>query len=982
MRALEAAIPISLVPVHTRVPGRARLRVGGLRGSPQLARHLWMGLSSDPRINWVRASELTGNLTVEFDRSLGLGALNAVIRAVLRGEVAHAATGGHHWHASPPQEVVRRLDTHANSGLTQESAEHHLHTHGRNVVKIAAPRSALNIFAAQFTSLPVAVLAGAAVLSICTGVIFEAVAIGTVLAVNGLIGLLTEAHAETTLRSLKSSGPAHARVIRGGATRRVPAAHVVPGDMLVLRRGTLIAADARVISDQNLSVTEAMLTGESVPVTKTADALHAVSTPLAEHRNMVYRGTIVTSGSGTAVVVATGGQTEAGRVQRLVDASEPPETPTYQQLTRLGMRLAWVTGAASLVLFAIGRLHGFGMLHMLRSAVSLAVASVPEGLPMVATTTHAIGVNALRENEVFVRRLDAIETLASVNVVCFDKTGTLTENRMTVAELCSGGQRYVAGDERIRGTIEPAVRALLETGCLCSEAELSSREGAPALEGSSTEVALVRCAQRNGVAVEVVRREKPRLSLQQRTETNRFMITTHNDQGHVLIAMKGNPSDVLARCQYEATPVDRLRPLTPERRAAIEGHNATMASKGLRVLGFAHAYAEPDDVPASVDGKMVWLGAAGLHDPIRPSVHQLVRRLHRAGVRTIMLTGDQCSTAKAVAKDIGLAGGAALSVLEGTEISHLTDSALAREASNAHVFARITPGQKLMIVRALQDSGAIIAMVGDGINDSPALRAAHVGAAMGMNGDAAAREVADLFLHTEDLGRLALAVEQGRTTHANIRKSLRFILSTNSSEVMLMLAATALGLGEGLTPIQLLWINIVTDVLPGIGLAVEEADPLALEKGPASPELPLLGDSEIGVLLSEGATLAAGALLAGTYGAIRFGANSHQMRSMTFGSLVSAQLQHALACRAPGENIFQRTDLKSNPILTKILIGSFVLQAGAYFVAPLRRALGLAPIGFGAGVITAFSSVLPSLVTLWRCTGPQAQLDEKRIGAL
>jgi Ca2+-transporting ATPase len=337
-----------------------------------------------------------------------------------------------------------------------------------------------------------------------------------------------------------------------------------------------------------------------------------------------------------------------------------------------------------------------------------------------------------------------------------------------------------------------------------------------------------------------------------------------------------------------------------------------------------------------------------------------------------MLTGDQRRTAETVASDIGIAHAEPLRIVEGSEIEQLSGPALVQAAKHAHVFARITPGQKLKIVRALQEAGAVIAMIGDGINDSPALRAAHVGVAMGLNGDAAAREVADLFLHTEDLGRLAQAIEQGRTTHANIRKSLRFILSTNSSEILLMLATTALGLGEGLTPMQLLWINIISDVFPGIGLAIEEADPRALERPPPPPDLPILGEGDIGVLLTEGATLTAGALLAAGYGAYRFGANSHEMRSMVFGSLVAAQLQHAIACRTPGENPFQRTDLHANPMLRNILLGSFALQGGAYFIPPLRRALGLASIGITGAVVTAITSILPSLITLWRTSNEPA----------
>jgi len=902
--------------------------------------------------------------------------LNDLVRATLQRQVARAHAEEDYWHAWRRSEVIERVGTDPAAGLTNSAVVRRRQRHGGNVIKTIAPRSAFGIFAGQFASLPVAVLAGAAVLSLGTGVLFEAVAIGAVLIINGLIGFFTEAHAEATLRSLKTSGPTHARIIRDGVVQRLPADQLVPGDVLLLRRGTLIAADARVLSDQNLAVTEAMLTGESVPVLKRADALYPLDAPLGERRNMVYRGTIVTSGSGTAVVVATGPRTEAGRVQRLVDASESPETPTYRQLAQLGMRLAWLTGAASLLLFAMGRLRGFGMLHMLRSAVSLAVASVPEGLPMVATTTHAIGVNALREHEIFARRLDAIETLASVNIVCFDKTGTLTENKMSVAEIFSaaGSQRTVS-DQPLCGNLESTARALLEVSCLCSEVEVNARNGERHLEGSSTEVALVSCAERNGIDLDALRRAKPRLSLQQRTDTYRFMVTTHADDGQLLIAMKGSPSDVLGRCQYEAMSADGYRPLTPERRAAIATQNEVLAGKGLRVLGFAHAHAAGPDTSAVADSAMIWLGVGGLHDPIRPSAYCLMQRLHRAGIRTVMLTGDQRRTAETVAADVGITEKEPLRILEGPEIERLSGPALVQAVKRAHVFARITPGHKLKIVRALQEGGAVIAMIGDGINDSPALRAAHVGVAMGLNGDAAAREVADLFLHTEDLGRLAQAIEQGRTTHANIRKSLRFILSTNASEILLMLAATALGLGEGLTPMQLLWVNIISDVFPGIGLAVEESDPRVLERPPPPPDLPILGEFDIGVLLTEGATLSAGALLAAGYGAYRFGANSHHMRSMAFGSLVAAQLQHAIACRTPGENPFQRTDLKPNPLLRNILLGSFALQGGAYFIPALRRALGLAPIGVSGALVTAITSILPSLITLWRTSKEPAVRD-------
>jgi Ca2+-transporting ATPase len=960
-----------LEPRHVCVPGRVRLHVGGLKGAPpRLARVLEAKVLRHSRVRWAHASALTGNIIVTFDPALGNEAFLRVLAQLLRGE-ADAASKVAPWHARPSAAALEDFGgASAAGGLSVAAAERQRKRFGSNVAKVVHGRSGASIFAEQFKSLPVAVLAGAAVLSLATGVVFEAAAIALVLATNAIIGYVTESRAEAALRHLRSSGPTRARILREGAVAEVPAEEIVPGDVLVLRPGTLIAADARLFADQGLAVTEAMLTGESLPVTKEADLVLAPATPLAERRNMVYRGTVVTSGSGSAVAIATGAETEAGRVQRLVATSEPPATPTHQQLARLGKRLAWLTAAAGLALFVCGRWRGAGALQMLRSAVSLAVASVPEGLPMVATTTHAIGVGALRERHVHVRRLDAIETLAAVSVVCFDKTGTLTKNRMSLAELLIGDTTIVPGPTGLlpphSGSKCQALRMLLETGALCSEAELARADDG-GIEGSSTEVELLRCAILNGIDVAALRRAKPLHKLQQRTASYRFMVTMHRDGGSLLLAVKGDPKEILARCREELDEAGAPRELAPARRAAIEERNEAMASKGLRVLGFAQGHrAESAVDEADGASDMIWLGAAALQDPIRPDARELVDRLHRAGIRTMMLTGDQCRTARAVAEEVDLAEASALAIVDAQQVEELSAVELTATAHRTDVFARVTPAQKLKIVRALQASGAVVGMVGDGINDSPALRAAHVGLAMGINGDAAAREVADIFLDTEELAHLADAVEQGRTTHANIRKSLRFILSTNSSEVLLMLAASAFGLGEGLTPLQLLWINALTDVLPGIGLALEAPDPHALERGPPSPELPLLGERDVAALLGEGTTLAAGGLLAGLYAAARFGAGSAQMQSAIFGSLVGGQLLHALACRSPGENLLERSALKPNPTLTRILAGSFAAQAGAFLLPPLRRTLGLTALGLADALVVAAAGILPAVVTLSR----------------
>jgi P-type Ca2+ transporter type 2C len=952
-------------------PGRIRVYVDGLRRSPHVALMLESGLIAHPCVRYARASQLTGNVTVQFDKDLASDRILQRIGRLLRRKLVGCHRGAAiesncEWHKASAEEICSRFETDPARGLSQKTAQKRLAVVGPNALKPATERSAVQMLAAQFCTLPVAVLAGAAIVSLCTGAILEAVAITAVLGLNGTIGYLTDAYADATIRSLSASGFRSARVLRDGAVKNIPEPEVVPGDILLFRRNTVVAADARLVSAHGISVAESALTGESLPVSKAISPLDGERIPLSARTNMVYRGTLVTGGDGAAVVVATGGETEVGRVQRLVEASQPPETPTYRQLCVLGSRLAWLTGGASLLLFLFGAMRGLGLWHMMRSALSLAVASVPEGLPMVATTAHALGVNALRRRDIHVRRLDAIETLAAVDVICLDKTGTLTENRMSVAALLLGTRISPARQQAVppgvadtgRHREDQRLRKLLETACLCSDIELKGNGARPELEGSSTETALVEYAMDNGLDVIEARLLSPRIATHQRTEAYRFMATVHERPGGRLIAMKGNPVEVLARCSTEATRRGGRLPITPHRRAAIERLNSRMAGRGLRVLGFAFR-----DLPAgagfnSSEQAMTWVGAIGLADPIRPGLQAVVHRLHAAGIRTVMLTGDQCPTAQAVADEIRLAEHGHARLLDASDVEQLDTGELAQAAACVEAFARITPAQKLKIVQALQESGSVVAMIGDGINDSPALRASDVGLAMSLRGDAAAREVADVFLQTDQLACVVDAIERARTIRTNVRKSLRFLIGTNSSEVLLMLGAAAGGLGEALNPMQLLWINLITDVLPGIGLTFEASDPDAMRQPPESKERPLLGDKQIVMLLGDGASLGTGALAAGLYGAFRFGANSAGMQTLMFGSLVASQLQHTLTCRAmPG----QRRSPASNGLLMSILAGSFAVQGAAFLIPALRRALRLAPIGLGGWAAIALSGVVPLL---------------------
>ena len=973
-------IPISIVRLHTVVPGRARLKIGGLRGAPELAALLERGLTGFGGMHEVSASALTGNITLRYEPTTSLDRLIERIGGLLRGEITPAIGDPTErlWHASEAQTLASELGTSCSDGLSAARAQEELASVGPNAIPSPHQRSDLSILLGQFQSLPVALLAGVAVVSLATGTVLEAGAIMAVVALNAAIGFTTETRAERTIRSLGAPAALTARALRDGAEVDVPAETLVPGDVILLQRGTVVAADGRVISARALTVSEAALTGESLPVAKSAQALGARSVPLGDRVNMVYRGTIVTGGSGRAVVVATGAHTEVGRIQRLVGATMAPETPLQRQLGDLGEQLVWVTLAASGAVFGLGWVRGFALLQLVRSSLSVAVAAVPEGLPMVATTTLALGVEDLRRHDILVRRLEALETLAAVDVVCFDKTGTLTHGSMSLDALALGDricrrQGDVLLDQHeavVRQQDDHRFRMLLSIVSLCSETEIAEREEQALqtrLSGSATENALVQAALDHGIDVVELRRSFPRRAVQHRSETYRFMATMHATESGLRIAVKGSPREVLARCTWEALPEGGRRVLNAARRSEIEAQNAAMAAQALRVLGTAYREIRgPHDDTREHDSdidRLIWTGLVGLADPVRDGLPALMHTLHRAGIQTLMLTGDQSATARAVAERIGLSAEGSIEIIDASDLDRLTPAQVAAAGRRAHAFARISPAQKLRIVRALQDAGAVVAMVGDGINDSPALRAANVGMAIGQHGDAAAREVADVFFASENLRMLPLAIERGRGTYTNIRRAIHYILSTNTSEILLMLAGTAAGFGEMLSPIQLLWINLISDVLPAIGLAMEPPEPDALERGPTSANEPMIRRDQMGRLGTEAGILTASAFGAGIFGAMRYGMSSPQARTMAFGSLTSAQLLHALAYRSSSRSVFEPGGLSGSPQLLGIIGGSLAAQLAAMLVPGVRSALGIAPIGLLDALAMAAGGIAPFLIS-------------------
>jgi Ca2+-transporting ATPase len=951
--------------VHASVAGRARFRHPDIVAREDLARDVEAALRDLPAIVSIRANALTGSVLVEYRLPITVGRLKRLLEAAVVGrpprlgsrQRAHALSAAaaplpqamlEHsplWHTIPPDEVADRLVTQSAAGLAPDEVKHRLTVYGRNELRKAEPRALAVIFGEQLTNLPVALLGFSAVLSLATGGIADAVLIAAVVLLNAGIATATERQAERTILGLSSYKHQPVSVVRGGAVHLIDPSELVPGDLLLLERGTLIPADARLLTCDDLTINEAPLTGESLPVHKNAHVLLTSDTGLPERINMVFRGTAVTGGSGAALITATGSRTEIGHVQELLGSLRPPETPVQRELGSVERELVIIDGLICGAMFALGMWRGQGLIPTLRSAISLAVAAIPEGLPAVATTTLAIGIQDMRKRNVLVRKIDAVETLGAIEVIGLDKTGTLTENRMATvavhadnAMLALDGWRLTRDGVDVDAGMLDVIRRLFEVTALCNEAIVRPRPDGYEIEGTPTESALVDAALILGVDVPELRLSARVLASAGRGDGRKRMSTLHETcDGGRLLCVKGDPLELLALCtSYRSA--DGLKPLDENTRATVMKANERMAGQALRVLGVAvsETGGDPRD-----ERELVWLGLTGLANPIRPSVPPALRQLHRAGIRTVMITGDQSATAYAIAKNLNLNGdGGEIKVLEAGQIAGLKLEVLRALAAQPQVFARVSPVDKLNIVQALQADGHIVAMTGDGINDGPALRAANVGIAMGGAGTDVAREVADIVLAQDDLDGIVEAIRLGRATYANIRKVLRYLVSTNASETMTMFGAALVGSPAPLSPMQLLWLNLVSDPLPALALGLEPPEPDVLEQPPHDPATPILAPRDFRRVLLEG-TVMGTASLAGHF----LKGGGPRASTITFHALTAVQLLHAFTSRSETRGILSEFSRPANPSLYQAVAASAALQVAAQAFPATRRLLGLSPIG-------------------------------------
>lgn len=888
------------------------------------------------------------------------------------------------WHALTPETLSRELQTDVARGLSAEEAVTRLTSHGPNELPEAPPPSPLQILLAQFSGLIVWILIGAAFISGLLQEWVDAAAILAIVVLNALLGFVQEYRAERSLAALKKLSVATARVIREGGLHSIPAREVVPGDLIQVEAGDRIPADSRVVYAAGLQTQEASLTGESTPVEKSRDPIPDTEVPVGDRRNMLFMGTIAVSGRGRAVVTATGSDTELGRIAALlrVEAeAEQEETPLQRRLDTLGQRLVWLSLGIVALVFLLGALRGVPLGTMFLTAVSLAVAAIPEGLPAVVTITLALGVTRMAQRHALIRRLPAVETLGATTVICSDKTGTLTKNEMTVTTLYQGGDVFTVsgegyapiGEIRRGGLVATlpdnrGLESVLRAGVLCNGAELEPRAGGWTILGDPTEGALLVVAAKAGLVKGDLEQAHPWLGEVPFDPERKKMTVVRQTPAGPVAFVKGAPDVLLRDCQAWLTREGRTAPLTDGIRQDLLAMNQRLAAQALRVLGVAMRPLDrvPDAyVATALESDLAFLGLVGMKDPVRPEVKVAVEACRTAGIRTVMITGDHKETAMAIGNELGLIE-RDQQALAGTELNQLSEHELRERVDRIAVFARVSAEHKLRVVRAWKQRGAVVAMTGDGVNDAPALKAADIGVAMGLTGTDVTKEASDMVVTDDNFASIAAAVEEGRAIYDNIRKAVHYLLSCNVGEIGLMLLATLFALPLPLLPVQILWINLVTDGFPALALAVDPKAPDLMRRPPRDPNEPFLTRRRFLLLLSQGAVLAVLTMLMFVYCLYGMDLDLDRARTLTFTIMVLCQLVHAFNCRSDEQSLFA-LGLWTNKPLVWAAGASALLQAAIVMSPPGRALFKVAPFDPAHWTLALTAALVPlAAMELWK----------------
>ncbi len=878
------------------------------------------------------------------------------------------------WHQLAPEEAASILAT-TVSGLSEPEARARLARHGKNRFEAIRPTPLLTILARQFSGFLVLLLMGAAAISLWNRDLLDALAILAVLLLNGGLGFVTEWRARRAMEGLLAFDVGRTRVVRGGRAMEIAADELVPGDLIELEAGQTVPADARLFASAGLQVAEAPLTGESAQVPKDDAARLPVDTPLPARVTMLYKGTQVILGRGRAWVVATGMETEVGRVGALAARFGEGRTPLEKRLEALGPPLAALAVAAAALAGVAAWLHGSPLDVVLQTAIALAVAAVPEGLPAVATITLALGVHRMARRHALVRRLPSVETLGSTTVICTDKTGTLTTGVMTATVLEFADQRYPLNSADL-GTIESSaadltssddrIRRAFRIAILANRAAASRENDRWIVAGDPTESALLVAAHTVGIDPADIRARWPETGEVPFSSERMLMATFHatgDTTGSAIACVKGAPARVLPLCSCWLSR-SGLVPLTEADRTRLLEVNRQLANRGLRVLTLAEG-----PVPSS-DGALAGLtfvAFVALRDPPAPGVAETISRFGAAGIRTVMITGDQQGTAAAIAGDLGILdrGG---SVLDGVELDRLTDAELAERVPRVAACSRVSPEGKVRLVSAMQQHGAVVAMLGDGVNDAAALRKADIGVAMGLRGTDLAREAADIILADDRFATVGAAIEEGRVIHENVRKAVLYLLACNLAELAVVLGSAALGWPPPLRPLQILWLNLLTDTIPALALAVEPGEPGLMRRPPVDPKAPLVSRPRILGAVGFAALIAGVTLAAFQYG-LTVQKDPAAAMALAFLTLAFAQIFH-LGNARHSKHVATRARLLANPAALVAVAVTVLLQLFATTWRPLAGVLGVHTLGqrewwivLGLGLVPA---IVGQIVKWWR----------------
>ncbi|WP_028392911.1 calcium-translocating P-type ATPase, SERCA-type [Bacillus cihuensis] len=855
------------------------------------------------------------------------------------------------------QQIETALETNVRLGLNEEEVSKRQKIKGYNELQEGEKQSAILLFFAQFKDFMVIVLLAATLISGILGEYIDAIAIIAIILVNGFLGFFQERKAEKSLEALKQMAAPQVQVLRDGEWKRIPSREVVVGDILKFTSGDRVGADIRIIESASLEIEESALTGESVPVAKLSEAILYEVESIGDEANHAFMGTMVTRGSGTGVVVATGMETAMGKIADLLQSTETQITPLQRRLEQLGKILIFTAIFLTIVVVATGILQGNDLYTMFLSGVSLAVAAIPEGLPAIVTVALSLGVQRMIRKNAIVRKLPAVETLGCASVICSDKTGTMTQNKMTVTHVWSGGKtwsvtgtgyqpdgEFFEGEKKIAPKSEKPLHQLLTFGLLCNHADLALKDDKYVVDGDPTEGALLVSAMKAGLTRESIMNNFTIVKEFPFDSTRKMMsVIVKDENGKQFVVVKGAPDVLISRCESILWS-QKSQFLSKENIKHVQEAINGLASQALRTIAIGYKPLSPGTIlldEAEAEKNLVFIGLQGMIDPPRPEVGLAVKESREAGIKTVMITGDHAQTAKAIASQLGILRGKE-KVMEGKQLTEMSASDLEDVVENVAVFARVSPEDKLKIVKAFQNKGHIVAMTGDGVNDAPAIKTADIGIAMGITGTDVAKEASSLILLDDNFASIKSAIAEGRNIYENIRKFIRYLLASNVGEIMVMFFAMLMALPLPLVPIQILWVNLVTDGLPAMALGLDKAEGDLMKRKPRHPNEGVFARGLGWKIISRGILIGLATLIAFIVVYKNNPDNLVYAQTIAFATLVLAQLIHVFDCRSE-KSIFSR-----NPFGNKYLIGavvsSLILMIVVIYYPPFQPIFHTLPI--------------------------------------